>query len=228
VNTDEAAAAHRALSDTGRLRLFALISERDRPLDVPEMAEALELHPNTIRSHLRRLEAVGLVVSETEIRSSRGRPRLLFTTGPAAAEIAQGARDYRLLASMLAGYASTGTRDPASVAETTGRTWGRYLAGPDRLHPSERPDANASVAMIARVMERLGFAPEVMKRSESVELHLHNCPFREVAERYPNVVCALHLGILRGALEESAATLHATELQPFVTPSLCVARLAEG
>jgi predicted ArsR family transcriptional regulator len=224
----EAAAAYRALSDEGRVRLFTLISERDRPLDVAEMAAALELHPNTIRSHLRRLEAVGLVLSETEIRSSRGRPRLLFTTGPAAAGIAQGARDYRLLASMLAGYASTDTSDPSSVAETTGRTWGGYLAGPDRLHPSEIPDAAASVAMIARMMERLGFAPEVKDTGGVVELHLHNCPFREVAERYPNVVCALHLGILRGALEESAATLHATELQPFVTPSLCVARLAKG
>lgn len=217
--------AHRALADEARLRLFTLISESDRPLDVSDMADRLELHPNTIRSHLRRLELAALVVSEAEVRSSRGRPRLLFRTGPAAVEITQGARDYKLLASMLAGHASAGPSEPSGAAERTGRAWGGYLAGPDRLHPGERPDPEIAVTMIARMMERLGFAPKVERSGRIVELQLHNCPFREVAERNPDIVCALHLGILRGALEESATSVEATALQPFVTPSLCVARL---
>jgi predicted ArsR family transcriptional regulator len=152
---------------------------------------------------------------------------MLFMLGPAAAEISQGARDYKLLASMLAGYAGAGTSDPSSAAEATGRAWGGFLAGPDRLHAGAKREADASVDMVARMMERLGFAPEVQRSGPIVELKLHNCPFREVAERNPNVVCALHLGILRGALEESAATVEATGLQPFVTPSVCIASLEE-
>ncbi len=223
----EVARAHRALSEEPRLRLFSLISEADRPLDLPEMAEALGLHPNTIRSHLRRLEAAGLVVSETEVRTSRGRPRLLFKPGPGAKEVGQGARDYKLLATMLAGYARSGANDPASVAETTGKAWGGYLAAPDRPRPGDAVDAGSAVDMIARMMERLGFEPELEREGTVAKVLLHNCPFRDVAERYPEIVCSLHLGILRGALEEIAAAVEATDLRPFVTPSLCVARLED-
>lgn len=219
--------AHRALSDEARLRLFTLISKSDRPLDVPELAAALELHPNTVRSHLKRLELAGLVVSAAEMRGSRGRPRLLFTTGPVAAEITEGARDYKLLALMLAGYARDGSSDREAAAERTGRAWGGYLAGPDRLEPGDAPDAEASTAMIVQMMDRLGFEPTAELSGADIQVHLHNCPFREVAERNADVVCAMHLGILRGALEESAATVDATRLEPFVTPSLCVATLAK-
>lgn len=221
------ALAHRALSDEVRLRLFSLISETDHPVNVPSMAEALGLHPNTIRSHLRRLEAAGLVVSETEIRTTRGRPRQLFKLGPAAEEIGQGARDYKLLASMLAGYAKAGSDDPASTAESAGRAWGGYLGAQDRLPPGETADVGSAIELIARMMERLGFEPEVQRSGTVAEVLLHNCPFRGVAERYPEVVCSLHLGILRGALQETTATVDATDLKPFVTPSLCVARLEE-
>ena len=103
-----AALAHRALSDEARLRLFSLISESDRALDVPTMSDALGLHPNTVWSHLRRLESAALVVSEFEVRTARGRPRRLFTLGPAAAAVGQGARDYKLLATMLAAMPSRG------------------------------------------------------------------------------------------------------------------------
>ena len=222
-----AALAHRALSDEARLRLFSLISESDRALDVPTMSDALGLHPNTVWSHLRRLESAALVVSEFEVRTARGRPRRLFTLGPAAAAVGQGARDYKLLATMPAGYAKSGTRDPASAAEAAGKAWGGYLAAQDRLPPGETGDARSAVEMIDRMMERLGFEPETQRSGNAAEVRLHNCPFRDVAERFPEVVCALHLGILRGALQETAATVEATDLNPFVTPSLCVARLKE-
>lgn len=71
---------------------------------------------------------------------------------------------------------------------------------------------------VVRVSEDLEFWAQVEQ--------LHNCPFREVAQRNQDVVCALHLGTLQGALEESGGTVEATGLQPF-TPSLCVASLEE-
>jgi len=38
-------------------------------------------------------------------------------------------------------------------------------------------------------------------------------------------VCAMHLGIMQGALGELRGPLEAEGLQPFVTPHLCVAKL---
>ncbi|HEY8951402.1 MAG TPA: hypothetical protein VIP78_02435, partial [Candidatus Dormibacteraeota bacterium] len=57
---------------------------------------------------------------------------------------------------------------------------------------------------------------------------LHRCPFREVAESNQQVVCAVHLGMLKGALTEMGAPLEATRLDPFVEPTLCVAHLGRG
>jgi predicted ArsR family transcriptional regulator len=46
-----------------------------------------------------------------------------------------------------------------------------------------------------------------------------------VAESNQRVVCAVHLGMLKGALAEMGAPLQATRLEPFVEPTLCVAHL---
>jgi predicted ArsR family transcriptional regulator len=225
VRVKQGAEAHRALSDTARLRLFTLITEAERPLDIAEMARAMELHPNTIRSHLRRLELVGLVVPEVEERNARGRPRILYKPGPEAEDMGHGARNYKLLANMLAGFVTAGLRDPATGAEIAGRGWGGYLAAPVRPQPGDPVDLQAASEMIQRLMDRLGFEPELHETSEGVEVHLRHCPFRDIAARYPETVCSMHLGILRGALADARAGAEATQLVPFVTPSLCVARL---
>jgi predicted ArsR family transcriptional regulator len=46
-----------------------------------------------------------------------------------------------------------------------------------------------------------------------------------VAEKHTDVVCAIHLGLMQGALEELRAPVETTSLEPFVTPRLCVAHL---
>ena len=54
------------------------------------------------------------------------------------------------------------------------------------------------------------------------------CPFLELARRHEEVVCPIHLGLMRGALSELGARTTATKLEPFVRPELCVAHLARA
>ena len=70
--------------------------------------------------------------------------------------------------------------------------------------------------------------PEAVKESAERKILLHHCPFREVAESNQRVVCAVHLGMLKGALAEMGAPLQATRLEPFVKPTLCIAHLRIG
>lgn len=227
MKVDEVARAHRALSDEMRLRLFGLIAESERPLDIAELARALDLHPNTIRAHLRRLEDASLVTATLESRATRGRPRRLYEPGPAAEDVGQGARDYRLLATILAGHARAGSSDPAALAEAAGRSWGGYLSPSLRPKPGEKPTPDEAIEQVTRLMADLGFKPDVEPSNSGVDLRLHNCPFRGVAEQYPDVICALHLGLLKGSLEETTADVEVTNLVPFVSPSLCVSHLSE-
>jgi predicted ArsR family transcriptional regulator len=69
--------------------------------------------------------------------------------------------------------------------------------------------------------------PELVQSGKRREIWLRHCPFREVAEAHRDVVCAVHLGLMQGALAEMRAPLTADRLEPFVEPSLCVARLGE-
>ncbi len=56
------------------------------------------------------------------------------------------------------------------------------------------------------------------------QISLHACPFRAVAREHPDVVCAIHLGLLRGSLERLGARV-SSRLRPFVEPDLCVAEI---
>jgi predicted ArsR family transcriptional regulator len=55
---------------------------------------------------------------------------------------------------------------------------------------------------------------------------LHACPFHALAIEHPDIVCAVHLGLLKQTLANLSAAVQAAELQPFVTPHLCIAHLA--
>jgi predicted ArsR family transcriptional regulator len=58
-----------------------------------------------------------------------------------------------------------------------------------------------------------------------VDVELGHCPFQQVARRAPRVVCALHGALISGALSTLDAEFRMAELEAFVEPDLCVARL---
>src|SRR5690606_28650860 len=65
----------------------------------------------------------------------------------------------------------------------------------------------APVEVLRRVLDRLGFAPDVSTRSATgtVDLHLRACPFIELVHSYQEAMCGLHHGVIRGVLEGAGA-----------------------
>jgi predicted ArsR family transcriptional regulator len=76
---------------------------------------------------------------------------------------------------------------------------------------------------VVDLLEEHGFEPE----RENGNVLMHRCPFRDLAAEHGDVVCSVHLGLIRGALAEIGAPVTATRLEPFVEPSLCRARLGK-
>ena len=83
-----------------------------------------------------------------------------------------------------------------------------------------------AIEKLTAALAEIGFAPEAVAEESGCQLRLHQCPFREVAERHQDVVCALHLGLMQGVLEQFRAPVTADRLQPFAEPSVCVAELS--
>jgi predicted ArsR family transcriptional regulator len=201
-----------------RSEVLALLRVADEPLTVAEVAERTGLHVNTARFHLDGLVTDRLVERSTEQRDAPGRPRVLYTARVDAAR----PRSFGLLAEMLTGLVASLESGGSAVVET-GEAWGRHLV--ERPAPSQRVDAADATERLASVLAGIGFSPEVAARPDGADIRLHHCPFREVAERHTDVVCALHLGLMQGALDELRAPVRAESLEPFVTPRMCVGRL---
>ena len=220
--TDVSVKTHKALADISRFRILEELRGQG-PLDSRELGRLVGLHPNTVRSHVDQLIEAGLVRAVTAPAAGRGRPRVLYEAIADSASVQLGG--YRLLAQILASYLAS-TDQPQAVAESAGRAWGSYLT--EKPQPFTGISAEEATQKVVELFDQLGFMPEAVQESAERKILLHRCPFREVAESNQRVVCAVHLGMLKGALAEMGAPLQATRLEPFVKPTLCIAHLRGG
>ena len=223
------ARVHRALASPARVALLERLRQADGPVGVDALADHLDLHVNTVRSHLGQLEQAGLVASESEARDRPGRPRLVYHATDRAATVASTTSDdgYRFLSVVLASYLSARSDDPAGEAEDAGTVWGHHLV--DRPAPFRSTDVDDGIGQVVAALDGLGFAPELADAdTPRPRILLRRCPFLEVARDHQDVVCSVHLGLIRGALDELGVDVEASELLPFVEPDLCVTRLEVG
>ena len=58
----------KALGDNTRYAIYLELARSPRPLVTAEIADTLDLHPNTVRPHLERMREVGLLDVTTDAR----------------------------------------------------------------------------------------------------------------------------------------------------------------
>ncbi|MGW4560850.1 helix-turn-helix transcriptional regulator [Streptomyces sp. NPDC004561] len=204
-----------------RARVLEVLRAASAAVGVREIAEQTGLHPNTARFHLDTLVKDGLAEGRAEGAGRPGRPRTVYLA--AASGVPAGLRSYHLLAQMLTGLVTESLPQPAQAAVRAGEAWGRYLA--ETPAPSRRIDIEEAIRRLTEVLTDVGFAPGPVRNQPDPVVPLHHCPFREIAEQHREVVCSLHLGLMRGALQEVRAPVGVDRLEPFVEPSLCLAHL---
>jgi predicted ArsR family transcriptional regulator len=217
-------ALHRALAEAQRARILGEL-ERGGDLDAHELARRLGLHANTIRWHARILIEAGLLSSRAAARDTPGRPRTLYSLG--ANVDASAAESYRLLATILTGTLSE-LADGAQRAARAGYAWGRSLV--QESATGQRTSAAEDTQTVITLLAQEGFRPEESAR----EIKMHHCPFGGLATSGSGglatsgsgeIACAVHRGLIAGALAELRSTLGLEQLDAFVAPDLCVARL---
>jgi predicted ArsR family transcriptional regulator len=206
---------HAALAVASRRQLLEALRSAEEPQDVAALAAAVGVHLTTARFHLNVLERAGLVHRSAERASRPGRPRQLYS---ASAEPEPGEGHGQLahvLADALAADPDTGTR----LAEQAGRRWAEQ-----HVPAGSEASWDRGTREVGDLFGRLGFAPRLIDKAGQRHLELHACPFRDLARSYPQVVCTVHLGLLRGALGGlGVATAERAALRPFVEPELCIA-----
>jgi predicted ArsR family transcriptional regulator len=218
-------ATHRALASESRQALLGVLRRRRGPIDATEAGEAVDLHRNTARVHLRQLESNGLVKRVLERRTTPGRPRVLYqiVKSPSSDEQRPSSNaEYRDLARLLADQLAEDT----DKALRAGQRWATAL----EVEPLPRRALSSREAIeeAAHLLDGLGFDPEPSPASDPDCIRLHRCPFADVARENRSVVCAVHLGMLKATFDRLDSAVSVTGLDSFVTddPLLCVVRLA--
>jgi predicted ArsR family transcriptional regulator len=182
----------KALGDNTRYAIYLELARSPQPLATADIAESLGLHVNTVRPHLERMRDVGLLQVQSDNRGSVGRPQHRYLLAADAPSLGLEPPTFPILARMLlraARLAGTGAEEAADAGREQGRADGAVV--------KRRPCLDALVSEL----DRLGFDPAVAGDEDSATVAFAHCPFRELAEANPDLVCSLHRGLVEGFVE---------------------------
>ena len=194
-----------ALAHPSRRGIAENLGAADGGLTVAELAGRVGLHPNAVRQHLDVLQRAGVVVAAPSPPTGRrGRPSAVYALAAPHAVAAVGHRELvRLLLEFVRRMRTT-----EDDIEAFGWDQGpRLMAGED-------------IAALVASFAGLGFAPEEVtsegdRRAGAMDVRLRSCPFKDaVLAEGGHLICALHRGLTRGALERIDADAELAVFEP--------------
>jgi predicted ArsR family transcriptional regulator len=209
----------KTLGDNTRYAIYLELARAPRPLATAEIAETLELHPNTVRPHLERMRELGLVDVTTAATGAVGRPQHRYAIADDAPSLGLEPPVFPLLTRvLLAGAAASGV-DPNDLVEA-GRDQGRVAQ-------ATIPRSVRCVDALERQLAELGFDPARVEEDGAVTIAFSHCPFRELAEAHPDLVCSIHRGMVEGFVDERGGAA-VIDFHPLVDRSPCQVELEVG
>src|SRR5262249_27258771 len=131
--------------------------------------------------------------------------------------------DYRELARVLSAQLAR-SADAGQQAELAGRRWAAAI---DQAHlPSDPVTPEVAIEAVTGVMDDLGFHPV----ADDPRILLRRCPFAELAREQRQVICGVHLGMLKQTFESLDTSMTVDRFDSLVqdAPLLCVVHLTEG
>lgn len=217
-----------ALKEPLRRELYRLVVARSRPVSRDEAAAAAGIPRSVAAFHLDRLAKAGLLEVEFRRLSGRrgpgaGRPAKLYRRANREVAVCLPERRYDLAGRLLARAVSESVERGLPVARSLrraalelGRALGEGLPRPTRV--GRRP-STARLSRVAAALDECGFEP----RRDGADLVLGNCPFRALAEEYPDLVCGMNRDFIQGVIAGLGATGVSAVLDP--RPGVCCVRV---
>ena len=209
---------YRLLGDPRRLAIVEALNEG--PRQIPELARLLGVHPATVRAHLEKLRAAGVLEEVPGLPAGRGRPSKRYQLRE---PLLAGDPEVRLFIAGLVSLIRTACGEAtATAAEQEGARRGRDLG-----HTFRHPSVEQAVRVVVETLQRLSFAPSSpVRQKDVITVDIRHCPFG-VDPRDPDgaVVCAFHAGLVRGLAEEASGEHLDVRLRPLIAPDRCQVEL---
>lgn len=186
----------KTLGDNTRYAIYLELARATTPLTTAEIAETIELHPNTVRPHLDRMRDAGLIDVEVGGRGEIGRPQHRYSLAADAPSLGLEPPVMPMLARMVLSMAERLGAD-GDDARTVGHDEGAARAARFAAAPS-------GLEAIVADLDELGFDPVVSDLDgdpDTATIAFANCPFGDLAGDHPEIVCRLHHGLIAGFVE---------------------------
>ena len=183
----------KALGDNTRYAIYLELARSPAPLSTADIADTLYLHVNTVRPHLERMRDVGLLEVHSASTGGVGRPQHRYALAGDSPALGLEPPLFPKLARMLLRLADEVGAD-ADDAREAGADQGR--------HDAQRYRGVDALAALLAELDKLGFDPQLVVDDDGVTVGFAHCPFQDLAEANPTLVCGMHEGMVDGFVGE--------------------------
>lgn len=192
--------AYSAISSASRVEILHLVQQRARRT-LAELTDATGLHANTVREHVQRLIDDGYMVAEPERRTTRGRPRVLYSAATDTPSDVQARR--------------------VAAAAERGDLMRRVLPATSPTHLDT--DALHQIDAIVEDLMDAGFDPIVDE--DELTIDLTPCAHAAAQAEHRELLCRVHLGLMQGVLDAAGGPLSVDGMRSSCDPEQCVVQL---
>ena len=183
-----------------RERVLHILLAHDRST-INDLAEAVEINPISVRHHIARLEADGLVASEEE-HHGVGRPRrMYFLTEKGREQFPT--RYIRLTVRLLEQLKEA---VPQPIVDRLFMQIAQDMASDYRIE-AEGLDVEHRIELVRKLLNSEGFNVEIEKQGDSYLIRETNCPYFHVGQNHPEV-CSVDQVLISTILEVPAQKIN--------------------
>jgi predicted ArsR family transcriptional regulator len=188
-----------SLAEPVRLALYRCVAGREQGLGRDEAAAAVGISRKLAAYHLDKLAEAGLLEVRFERRGGRsgpgaGRPAKIYLRSARPLEVALPARNYQLIAELLADAVRA---DPSGAARAALERAARAAGAENAVHADEDHSRPRDDAGVHTVLARHGYEPY----DDEGVTRLRNCPFERLAQTHRELVCRANLAFVEGLVQ---------------------------
>ena len=188
------------LGDPLRRTLYRYVAERGTPASRQAAAAAAGNRRPLAAYHLDKLIDDGLLEARYQRRGGRrgpgaGRPAKHYVRAGHQIEVSLPARDYAVLAELLAGAVEADASGSAQAAlNRAASALGTELGAEAATHTAADDDPTPALAALRRALASRGYEPD---DDADGTIRLRNCPFDRIAAHHRDLVCGANRAMLQ-------------------------------
>jgi predicted ArsR family transcriptional regulator len=215
-----------ALAEPNRLALYRYVAGATAPVSREQAAAAMDLPLHSVKFHLDRLVAEGLLEVEYRRLTGRtgpgaGRPSKLYRRASRHLSVSLPERRYDLAGEVLAAAVDRSAREGTPIAQAVqqvAHVTGSRIAG-EKIPPRRAGRASMTAGLVD-VLADQGYEPRLVDD----DVCLTNCPFDRLAAEHTDLVCGMNLALVDGVIDGLHIETMSARLEP--QPGFCCVKVA--